>query len=93
MASSMSSLSLGVSTGSAGNRPAGETAEKSRAALKRATKNQRRDTEVKDPILEKRTLKRHNAELRLAHQFYQVLPGDGYDSYKTRTMESGIRPR
>ena len=40
------------------------------------------DTENKDLSLIKRTIKRYSAELRLVSQFYQMLPGDGYDSYK-----------
>ena len=37
--------------------------------------------EVKDHLLEKIVLKRYSAELRLAHQFYRLLPGDSYHSY------------
>jgi hypothetical protein len=77
----MSALNLGFSTGSAGNQPASSTDEKSDKAKTRAAKAQRKTLEQKERDEERRILKRHSAELRLANQSYRRLPGDSYDSY------------
>jgi hypothetical protein len=77
----MTALNLGFSTGSAGNRPATDTNEKSHKAKTRATKAQKKTLGEKEKEETRRILKRYNAELRLAHQAYRSLPSDGYDSY------------